>query len=60
MTVKKLLLPLADPVSRARSHLDDLTAEEPMLIPSEPTRSRARSSVKSTIEIPKEEFAALG
>jgi hypothetical protein len=28
----KKLFPLAHPVSRARSHLDDLTAEEPMLI----------------------------
>jgi uncharacterized protein (TIGR02646 family) len=29
---KKNLFPLAEPTSRARSHLDDLTAEEPMLI----------------------------
>jgi uncharacterized protein (TIGR02646 family) len=29
---KKNLFPLADPTRRARSHLDDLTAEEPMLI----------------------------
>ncbi len=29
---KKNLFPLADPDNRARSHLDDLAAEEPMLI----------------------------
>jgi uncharacterized protein (TIGR02646 family) len=29
---KKNLFPLADPTKRARSHLDDLTAEQPMLI----------------------------
>jgi uncharacterized protein (TIGR02646 family) len=29
---KKNLFPLADPTRRARSHMDDLTAEEPMLI----------------------------
>jgi hypothetical protein len=29
---KKNLFPLADPTRRARSHLDDLTAEEPILI----------------------------
>ena len=29
---KKNLFPLADPTKRARSHLDDLTAEEPLLI----------------------------
>jgi hypothetical protein len=29
---KKNLFPLVDPTRRARSHLDDLTAEEPMLI----------------------------
>jgi len=29
---KKNLFPLADPTKRARSHLDDLTAEEPMLV----------------------------
>jgi hypothetical protein len=29
---KKNLFPLADPTRRARSHLDDLTAEQPMLI----------------------------
>jgi uncharacterized protein (TIGR02646 family) len=29
---KKNMFPLADPSRRARSHLDDLTAEEPMLI----------------------------
>ena len=29
---KKNLFPLADPTSRARSHLDDLAAEQPMLI----------------------------
>ena len=29
---KKNLFPLADPTRRARSHLDDLAAEEPMLI----------------------------
>ena len=29
---KKNLFPLADPTTRARNHLDDLTAEEPMLI----------------------------
>jgi uncharacterized protein (TIGR02646 family) len=29
---KKNLFPLADPAKRSRSHLDDLTAEEPMLI----------------------------
>jgi hypothetical protein len=29
---KKNLFPLADPTRRARSHLDDLAAEQPMLI----------------------------
>jgi uncharacterized protein (TIGR02646 family) len=29
---KKNMFPLADPIRRARSHLDDLTAEQPMLI----------------------------
>jgi hypothetical protein len=29
---KKNLFPLADPARRARSHLDDITAEEPLLI----------------------------
>ena len=56
MTVKKNLLPLADPVSRARSHLDDLTAEEPMLI--HPSDEEPSALIGDRM-VTKEEFAAF-